>query len=61
MSAENDAYAEGARLLKALSALKNEVSGIDASDTQCKTRALELIDQSREKLREALSVLSSLV
>lgn len=61
MSAENEAYAAGTRLLKELTALREDVVNIDASDTQCKERALELLDHSRRKLREALSVLSGLV
>lgn len=61
MSAENEAYSEGARLVRELGALRNDVLNINASDTQCKERALQLIEQSREKLREALTVLSGLV
>lgn len=61
MSAENEAYEEGMRLVKALGALRGEVVNIDASDTACKERALRLIEQSREKLREAMSVLSGIV
>jgi hypothetical protein len=61
MSAENEAYAEGRRLLKELNALRDDVININASDTQCKERTLELLDQSRDKLKEALTVLSGLV
>ncbi len=61
MSAENEAYVEGQRLLKALGALREDVMNINASDTQCKESALQLIEQSRAKLREALTVLSGLV
>jgi hypothetical protein len=61
MSAENEAYAEGMRLLKELSALRNDVVNINASDTACKDQALRLIEQSRDRLREAMSVLSGLV
>jgi hypothetical protein len=61
MSAENEAYADAMRVLKELNALRAGVMDINASDTQCKERALQLIDQSRERLREALTVLSGLV
>ena len=61
MSAENEAYAEGTRLLKELGALRNDVIQINASDTQCKENALQLIEESRGKLREALKVLAGLV
>lgn len=61
MSAENEAYQEGQRLLKELTALRNDVVNINASDTQCKEDALQLIEQSRSRLREALSILAGLV
>ena len=61
MSAENEAYAEGTRLLKELSALRNDILNINASDTDCKERALRLIEQSRDCLKQALTVLSGLV
>ena len=61
MSAENEAYAEGARLLRELSALRNEIQNINASDTSCKERALQLVEQSRDRLRAALTELSGLV
>ena len=61
MSAENEAYQEGQRLLKELTALRNEVLNINASDTQCKEQALRLIERSRAELREALTVLAGLV
>ena len=61
MSAENEAYAEGARLLRELSALRNDILNINASDTACKERALQLIEQSRDRLRQALTELSGLV
>lgn len=61
MSAENEAYAAGTRILKELGALRNDVIDINASDTQCKETALRLIEQSRDRLKEALSALASLV
>lgn len=61
MSAENEAYQEGQRLLKELTALRNDVLNIDASDTQCKEQALQHIERSRAELREALAVLAGLV
>ena len=61
MAAENEAYQEAMRLLRALNALRGEVMEINASDTQCKERALQLIDQSRERLRAALTELAGIV
>ena len=61
MAAENEAYQEGMRLLRALNALRADVMEINASDTQCKERALQLIDQSRERLRAALTELAGIV
>jgi hypothetical protein len=61
MSVENEAYAEGARLLRELGALRTEIQNINASDTACKERALQLLEQSRARLREALTELSGLV
>jgi hypothetical protein len=61
MSAENETYQEGQRLLKELTALRNDVLNINASDTQCKEQALRLIERSRAELREALTVLAGLV
>lgn len=61
MSAENEAFQEGQRLLKELTALRNDVLNINASDTQCKEQALRLIERSRAELREALTVLAGLV
>jgi hypothetical protein len=61
MSAENEAYVEGTRLLRELGTLCTEVQNINASDTQCKERALTQLREARQKLREALSTLSGLV
>ena len=61
MSAENEAYAEGVRLLKELNALREDVLNINASDTQCKENALQLLEQSRSKLKQALALLAGLV
>lgn len=61
MSAENEAYQEGQRLLKELGALRDDVLHIEASDTECKERALRHLEQSRAALREALRVLAGLV
>ena len=61
MSAKNDAYGLGTRLLRELGALHEDVQNLNASDTQCKERAVVLVRESREKLREALRVLSGLV
>ncbi len=47
MSAENEAYAEGVRLLKELNALREDVLNINASDTQCKENALQLLEQDQ--------------
>jgi hypothetical protein len=61
MAAENEAYQEGMRLLRALNALRSDVMEINASDTQCKERALQLIDQSRDRLRQAMTELAGIV
>jgi len=61
MSAENQAYQEGQQLLRRLAAWEQEVMQIDASDTQCKTDVLRLIEEARRGLREALARLSGLV
>jgi len=61
MSAENEAYREGTRLLRELNRLRVEIVEINASDTQCKERTLQLLDQSRAHLKEALSELAGLV
>jgi hypothetical protein len=61
MSAENEAYLEGTRLVRALTALRNDIQAIDASDTACKERALRLVEESRARLREALQELSGIV
>lgn len=61
MSAENEVYAEGTRILKDLNQLRKEIMALDASDTACKQQVLELVEESRERFREALSILSGLV
>jgi hypothetical protein len=61
MAAENEAYQEGMRLVRALNALRSDVMEINASDTQCKERVLQLIDQSRDRLRQAMTELAGIV
>lgn len=61
MSAENEAYQDGTRLLRELNRLRSEIVNINASDTQCKERSLQLLDQSRARLKEALAELAGLV
>ena len=61
MASENEAYQEGQRLLRQLTRLEQDVTQIDASDTGCKANALALIQESRDKLREALRVLAGIV
>jgi hypothetical protein len=61
MSAENEAYREGQQILRRLTAWEQEVMQIDASDTQCKTDVLLLIQETRRQLNEALTRLAGLV
>jgi hypothetical protein len=61
MSAENEAYSTGIKLLRQLRSLRSDVGSVDASDTQCKERAMQLLNQAETRLREALDELSGLV
>ncbi len=61
MSAENEAYQEGQEILRRLAAWEQEVTQIDASDTQCKTDVLQRVAEARRHLREALARLAGLV
>ena len=61
MSAENEAYQEGQRLLRQLAAWRAEVERLDASDTGCKTDVLAHLEESQRQLRSALERLAGLV
>ena len=61
MSAENEAYQEGQQILRRLRELERFCQEIDASDTACKTRALALIAESRQRLEAALRELAGIV
>ena len=54
-------YRLGQEISRQLRDLETDVAQIDASDTQEKQRALQLIQESRERLRQALTALAGLV
>jgi hypothetical protein len=57
----DETYRAGQQIVRQLGELAADVSQIDASDTVTKQQALELIQQSRERLRQALTALAGLV
>jgi hypothetical protein len=57
----DETYRTGQQLAKRLGELEADVSQIDASDTVTKQQALDLIQESRERLRQALTALAGLV
>jgi hypothetical protein len=61
MSAENEAYQAGRRLLREILDLQNTVQLIDASDTGRKDRVLAQLAECRNRLRGALEELAGLV
>ncbi|MBM3459651.1 MAG: hypothetical protein FJX77_14105 [Armatimonadetes bacterium] len=61
MAAENEAYGEGGRVLRHLRRLRADVELLDASDTQCKERVLQSLQQAEQQLERALRELAGLV
>ncbi len=61
MAAENDVYLDGNRILQDLNRFRKAVMDLEASDTAQKQEVLERVEEARERLREALSVLSGMV
>lgn len=57
----DETYRFGQQLVKQLGELAADVTQIDASDTVAKQNALQLIQESRERLRQALTTLAGLV
>jgi predicted NBD/HSP70 family sugar kinase len=57
----DETYRLGQEIARQLKALETDVTQIDASDTQEKQRALQLIQESRDRLRQALTALAGLV
>ena len=57
----DETYRLGQEIARQLQALETDVTQIDASDTQEKQRALQLIQESRDRLRQALTALAGLV
>jgi hypothetical protein len=57
----DETYRTGQQLARQLGELAADVSQIDASDTVTKQQALDLIQESRERLRQALTALAGLV
>jgi hypothetical protein len=57
----DETYRQGQQISRQLRDLETDVAQIDASDTQEKQRALQLIQESRERLRQALTALAGLV
>jgi hypothetical protein len=57
----DETYRMGHQIVKQLSELAADVTQIDASDTVAKQNALQLIQESRERLRQALTTLAGLV
>lgn len=57
----DETYQFGQQIVRRLNELEAGVAQIDASDTQGKQHALQLIQESRERLRQALTQLSGLV
>jgi hypothetical protein len=57
----DETYRMGQQIARQLGVLAEDVNQIDASDTVLKANALRLIQESRERLREALTALAGLV
>jgi hypothetical protein len=57
----DETYRLGQQIVKQLGELAADVTQIDASDTVAKQNALQLIQESRERLRQALTTLADLV
>jgi hypothetical protein len=57
----DETYRTGQQLVRQLGELAVDVTQIDASDTVTKQEALQLIQESRERLRKALTALAGLV
>jgi predicted NBD/HSP70 family sugar kinase len=57
----DETYRAGQEIARQLRALETDVTQIDASDTQAKQHALQLIQESRERLRQALTTIAGLV
>jgi hypothetical protein len=57
----DETYRLGQQIAKQLGELEADVAQIDASDTQAKQHALELVQESRERLRQALTAIAGLV
>ena len=57
----DETYRLGQQIVKQLGELAADVTQIDASDTVAKQNALQLIQESRERLRQALTTLAGLV
>lgn len=57
----DETYRLGQQIVKELGELAADVTQIDASDTVAKQTALQLIQESRERLRQALTALAGLV
>jgi hypothetical protein len=57
----DETYRTGQQLAKQLGELAADVSQIDASDTVTKQQALDLIQEARGRLQQALTALAGLV
>jgi hypothetical protein len=57
----DETYRTGQQIVRQLGELAADVTQIDASDTVTKQEALQLIQESRERLRKALTTLAGLV
>jgi hypothetical protein len=57
----DETYRMGQQIAKQLGELATDVTQIDASDTVLKDTALRLIQESRQRLKEALTALAGLV
>jgi hypothetical protein len=57
----DETYRTGQQIARQLGELAADVTQIDASDTMTKQQALQLIQESRERLRQALTALAGLV
>jgi hypothetical protein len=57
----DETYRAGQQIVRQLGELAADVTQIDASDTVTKQQALQLIQESRERLRQALTALAGLV
>lgn len=57
----DETYRTGLEIARQLKDLAADVTQIDASDTVLKQNALRLIQESQERLRQALTALAGLV